>query len=344
MPHSSREGAMCGIIGYIGDKNAAEVIINGLRRLEYRGYDSAGIALVDGKLYLEKRAGKIKDLEAVICYEECAGFRVGLGHTRWATHGEPNQVNAHPHTDCTGDLALVHNGIIENYLVLREALAGEGHSFVSDTDTEVVAHLIEHYHRDHSLFDAVLLALSRVEGTYGIAVISRKEPSVIVAARKGSPLILGVGNGEMILASDASAIVEHTRNVIYLEDKEIVEITRDHFKTCDLDNRRIDKKVEAIDWTIEAIEKRGFSHFMLKEIHEQTETIQDAFRGRILPESGTVRLDGLRLTDEDLNSIERIIFIACGTSWHAGLIGEYLIEEYARIPVEVEYASEFRYR
>ncbi len=335
---------MCGIIGYIGDKNAAEVIINGLRRLEYRGYDSAGIALVDGGLYLEKRVGKIKDLDAAICYDDCARYRAGIGHTRWATHGEPNQVNAHPHTDCAGDIALVHNGIIENYLLLKQVLIGEGHTFLSDTDTEIIVHLVEHYHRERGLFESVMLALSRVEGTYGIAVVSKKEPGVIVAARKGSPLILGIGNGEMILASDASAIVEHTRNVIYLEDKEIVEITRDHFRTIDLDNKMIDKKVEAIDWTLEAIEKQGYDHFMLKEIFEQPETIRNAFRGRIIPDTGNVRLDGLRLTDEEIRSIERILFIACGTSWHAGLIGEYLIEEYARIPVEVEYASEFRYR
>ena len=335
---------MCGIIGYIGDKNAAEVIMNGLKRLEYRGYDSAGIALNNGALSIIKRVGKLSELEAVIDVGKLADYHTGIGHTRWATHGAPTELNAHPHSDCGGGLALVHNGIIENHASLKKALIKEGHTFKSETDTEVVVHLIEHYHREEPLVEAVIRALSRVEGTYGIVVISEKEPDVIVAARNGSPLILGMGDDEMLIASDASAIVEHTRKVIYLEDNEVTKIRRNRFKTYDLDRNRIEKKIEDIDWDIASIEKRGYDHFMLKEIHEQTETIRNSFRGRVIPEAGNVRLDGLRLSEEELNGIERLVFIACGTSWHAGLIGEYLIEEYARIPVEVEYASEFRYR
>ncbi len=335
---------MCGIIGYIGSKNASEVIISGLKRLEYRGYDSAGIALLNNEMFLEKKKGKLASLESVLNYDNLSEFKLGIGHTRWATHGVPSDENSHPHCDCSNSIALVHNGIIENHSDLKQFLLKKGHKFTSQTDTEVLVHMIEIYHQTDSLIDSVMKTLARVEGTYGIAVISKKEPDRIIAARKGSPLILGVGDNEMILASDASAIVEHTRQVIYLEDNELVEIFRDRVKTYDLDKNKIQKKVEEIDWDIASIEKHGFDHFMLKEIHEQTETVQNAFRGRVLPETGNVKLDGLRLSDADLNNIERIIFIACGTSWHAGLVGEYLIEEYARIPVEVEYASEFRYR
>ncbi|MCU0822067.1 MAG: glutamine--fructose-6-phosphate transaminase (isomerizing) [Spirochaetes bacterium] len=336
---------MCGIIGYIGNKSSAEIIINGLKRLEYRGYDSAGIALVNGDIHVSKKKGKIAELEKQVDYKKLAHYCTGIGHTRWATHGAPSDKNSHPHTDCSGQIAIVHNGIIENYSVLKEMLIKHGHKFTSETDTEIVAHLIEDFYKKATLLDAVRFALSKVEGTYGIAVISKNEPDKIIAARKGSPLILGIGkDDEMILASDASAIIEHTRRVIYLEDGEVVEIKKEGYKTYDLDKNTISKKISDIDWEIEAIEKQGFEHFMLKEIFEQPETITNAFRGRKIIETGNVRLDGLRLTNEDLNDIRRIIFIACGTSWHAGLIGEYLIEEYARIPVEVEYASEFRYR
>ncbi len=331
-------------MGYVGECSASEIIMTGLKRLEYRGYDSAGIALLGEDIFICKKPGKIAELEGCLNYKELESYTIGIGHTRWATHGAPVEHNAHPHMDCSGDIALVHNGIIENYAVLREALIKEGHEFSSDTDTEVVVHLIEHYHQQEPLIDSVIRALKRVEGTYGIAVISRREPGKLVAARKGSPLILGICDDGMILASDASAIVEHTRNVIYLEDNELVEVKGRHFKTFDLMKNHIDKKIEAIDWDIASIEKSGFDHYMLKEIYEQPETIVNAFRGRIITEEGNVRLDGLQLTREDLLDIKRIVFIACGTSWHAGLIGEYLIEEYARIPVEVEYASEFRYR
>jgi len=331
-------------MGYVGERSASEIIMTGLKRLEYRGYDSAGIALLGKDLFSCKKPGKIAELEGCLNYKEMESYTIGIGHTRWATHGAPVEHNAHPHIDCSGDIALVHNGIIENYAVLREALIKEGHEFSSDTDTEVVVHLIEHYHQKEPLIDSVIRALKRVEGTYGIAVVSLREPGKLVAARKGSPLILGICDDGMILASDASAIVEHTRNVIYLEDNELVEVKGKHFKTYDLMKNHIEKKIEAIDWDIASIEKSGFDHYMLKEIYEQPETIVNAFRGRIITEEGNVRLDGLQLTREDLLDIQRIVFIACGTSWHAGLIGEYLIEEYARIPVEVEYASEFRYR
>lgn len=335
---------MCGIVGYIGYKNVTEVLINGLRRLEYRGYDSVGIAALNSKLIVQKQKGKVSKLSAILNYEDFKGCNVGIGHTRWATHGEPNDINAHPHTDCNGEIALVHNGIIENYATIKKILLQHDHIIKSETDTEVLVHLIEYYHQTMQLVDAVQKALTKVEGTYGIVVISKKEPDKLVAARNGSPLIIGVGDNEMIVASDASAIVEHTRNVIYVSDGEIFEITKDAVRTFDSNKHAIEKHTDKIDWDIADIEKQGFAHFMLKEIFEQPETIQNAFRGRILLEEGKTRLDGLRLNDDELNAIRRIIFIACGTSWHAGLIGEYLIEEYARIPVEVEYASEFRYR
>jgi len=335
---------LCGIIGYVGKRSAAGIIVRGLKRLEYRGYDSAGIALVDGGLYYRKKQGKIADLEGVLDYPALERYRTGIGHTRWATHGVPSDRNAHPHLCCAGKIALVHNGIIENFASIKRTLLDKGHTISSETDTEVVVHLIEYYYSNNTLIDAVMKALSKIEGTFGIAVVSSDEPDRIIAARRGSPLILGVGDDEMILASDASAIVEHTRRVIYLEDNEMLEITAGEYRTYDLEKNRKSKTVEDIDWDIALIEKQGYDHFMLKEIYEQPETVLNAFRGRVLPDLGTARLDGLRLTDDELNSIERIIFIACGTSWHAGLVGEYLIEQYARIPVEVEYASEFRYR
>lgn len=336
---------MCGIVGYVGHKKAVNVIINSLKRLEYRGYDSSGIAICQGDaLYVEKRSGKISVLESAIDYDLVGNCTIGMGHTRWATHGEPTDVNSHPHTDCTGDIALIHNGIIENYKELKKVLTGKGHVFKSETDTEVIVHFVEHYHKELTLADAVVQALKHVEGAYGIVVMSKKEPGLLVAARKGSPLVLGIGDNEMILASDVSAIIEHTREVVYFEDGEIVEIRADSYRTYDLNKNGIHKEVESVDWDIEAINKQGFDHFMLKEIFEQPDTVHNAFRGRVLLDDANVRLDGLRLKDEELDSIERIIFIACGTSWHAGLVAEYLIEEYARIPVEVEYASEFRYR
>jgi glucosamine--fructose-6-phosphate aminotransferase (isomerizing) len=336
---------MCGIVGYIGNKSAAELLINSLKKLEYRGYDSAGISVnCSGELFTQKKAGKISVLDSVIDYESLRSCCTGIGHTRWATHGEPSDLNAHPHTDCNNELVIIHNGIIENYKDLKDVLLAKGHRFKSETDTEVVVHLIEHYYRELPILDAVIKALKSVEGAYGIVIMSKKNPDILIAARKGSPLILGVGDNEMLIASDVSAVIEHTRDVIYLEDGEIVEVRKDSYKVFDLNKNGIHKPVESIDWDLASIEKHGFDHFMLKEIFEQPETISNAFRGRILLEESIVKLDGLKLKDEELDKIERIIFIACGTSWHAGLVAEYLIEEYARIPVEVEYASEFRYR
>ena len=336
---------MCGIVGYVGYKNAPEVIINSLKRLEYRGYDSAGITVnCNGELFTQKKAGKISALESILDLGKIKDCNIGIGHTRWATHGEPADHNAHPHSDCNNELAIIHNGIIENYRDIKDVLLKHGHVFKSETDTEVVVHLVEHYYKEMPLLDAVIKSLNSVEGTYAIVIISKKDPDVLIAARKGSPLILGIGEGEMLIASDASAVIEHTKNVIYLEEGEVVEVKKDSYRIYDLHKNGIHKKIQSIDWDIETIGRRGFAHFMLKEIFEQPETINNAFRGRLLPEEAKVKLDGLRLTDDECEKIERIIFIACGTSWHAGLVAEYLIEEYARIPVEVEYASEFRYR
>ncbi len=339
---------MCGIVGYAGHKNAVDIIMSGLKRLEYRGYDSAGIALSGETMFVHKKSGKISVLEkslGSVTHVDINTYHAGIGHTRWATHGAPSDINAHPHMDCHDEIAVVHNGIIENYATLKKMLIEKGHHIRSETDTEMIAHLVEYYYeKSRDLLNAVMKTVAELEGTYGLCIISRSEPGRIIAARNGSPLILGAGDGEMIIASDASAIIEHTSKVIYLEDGEIVDVNKDGFKTYDLDLKKIDKIVEDIDWDIASIEKSGFDHFMMKEIFEQPETIHNAFRGRAVRDSGTIRLDGLRLTEDDLNDIRRVIFIACGTSWHAGLIGEYLIEEYARIPVEVEYASEFRYR
>ncbi len=339
---------MCGIVGYVGNKNAVDIIINGLKRLEYRGYDSAGIALVGDDLFIHKKNGKISVLENSLengDHGDIDRYHTGIGHTRWATHGVPSDINAHPHMDCNNEIAVVHNGIIENFGVIKKMLIEKDHIIRSDTDTEVIAHLIEYYYRQNDdLLDAVMKAVAKLEGTYGLCILSKREPGRIIAARNGSPLILGAGDGEMIIASDASAIIEHTSKVIYLEDREILDLTKDSFKIYDLSLKKIEKTIEDIDLDIQSIEKLGYDHFMLKEIFEQPDTIQNAFRGRAVTGPGIIRLDGLRLTDADLNGIQRVIFIACGTSWHAGLIGEYLIEEYARIPVEVEYASEFRYR
>ncbi len=339
---------MCGIVGYVGGRSAAEILLNGLKRLEYRGYDSAGIAMVADDLYICKKSGKISELERTLDAappEAIMSYRTGIGHTRWATHGAPSDINAHPHTDCRGDIAVVHNGIIENFIAIRTMLLRNGHTLHSETDTEVIAHLIEYYYKQtDDLLEAVIKAVSKLEGTYGLCIVSKRDPGRIIAARNGSPLLLGDGDGEMIIASDASAIIEHTSRVIYLEDREIADVCASGFKTYDLNLKMVEKTVEDIDWDIKAIEKSGFDHFMLKEIFEQPETIHNAFRGRAVPDAGLIRLDGLRLTGEELDAVKRVIFIACGTSWHAGLIGEYLIEEYARIPVEVEYASEFRYR
>jgi glutamine---fructose-6-phosphate transaminase (isomerizing) len=337
---------MCGIVGYVGNRECLPILIEGLKRLEYRGYDSAGVAVQnDGRLKIRKAAGKIRVLEGRLGDGDAPRGTTGIAHTRWATHGEPNDTNAHPHTDCTGKLAVVHNGIIENYGVLKNALKAEGHRFTTDTDTEVLAHLIEkHTQRGLKLEQAVGAALRAVEGTYGIAVVSADEPGVVVGARNGSPLVVGVADGEFFLASDVAPIVQHTRQVVYLDDGEMAVISPDGFHTATIDHELVDKEVHEVEWDLGQIEKGGFEHFMLKEIHEQPESVRNAMRGRLNTREGLAKLGGLNMTPDEMRGIRRIIILACGTSWHAGLIGEYMLEEHARIPVEVEYASEFRYR
>ena len=311
--------------------------------MEYRGYDSAGIAVLVGRgMIVHKAAGKISVLEGILKGHRIRGH-TGIAHTRWATHGEPTSTNAHPHTDCSGKIAVVHNGIIENHVVLRKMLETEGHTFRTDTDTEVLPHLIEKLY-EGNLEKAVGKALQMVEGTYGIAVICSDEPGKIVGARNGSPLLVGVNEDEFMVASDAAAVLSRTKRVVYLDDKEMAVISSDGFSTSTIDQKAVDKKVEKIEWDLVAIEKAGFPHFMLKEIFEQPQAVRDAMRGRVLPEKGTAKLGGLNMSESELRAIDRIIITACGTSWHAGMIGEYMLEDRARIPVEVEYASEFRYR
>ncbi|HJU72146.1 MAG TPA: glutamine--fructose-6-phosphate transaminase (isomerizing) [Gemmatimonadaceae bacterium] len=334
---------MCGIVGYVGPQVATPLLLEGLKRLEYRGYDSAGIAVVNGKgVETRKEAGKISKLETLIAADPPHGT-LGIAHTRWATHGPPNQVNAHPHTSKSGMIALVHNGIIENSTALKQRLEARGYVFVSETDTEVLAHLIEEFY-EGNLEAAVIEALLHVEGTYGIAVIANNEPDKIVAARKGSPLLLGLGNNEYFVASDVSAILEHTRDVIYLDDGDLAVLTRDGYKVLDLNNVALQKQVHRVDWELDKIERGGFAHFMLKEIFEQPQTLEQTMRGRLLIDEGAAKLGGLNLSDDELLKFDHIIITACGTSWHSALIGEHMIEELVRVPVEVEYASEFRYR
>jgi glucosamine--fructose-6-phosphate aminotransferase (isomerizing) len=334
---------MCGIVGYIGNKNAIKVLLDGIKRLEYRGYDSSGIAFVENnRLQYEKAVGKIAELEKKLEGNNHSSH-IGIVHTRWATHGAPTFENAHPHIDCNREIAVVHNGIIENYDYLKSKLEKEGHLFKSETDTEVLAHLIEK-HFTGNLESAVIEALKEVEGTYGIAVISIKNPQKIVAARKGSPLVLGIGDHEYFITSDVSASLEHTRDVVYLDDNEIAVLTMDNYETKTIENIPTYKKVEEVLWNIDMIEKGGYEHFMLKEIHEQPQAIRNAMRGRVDSTSGSIKLGGLSVCENDLLRAKRFIIVACGTSWHAGLVGEYMLEEFVRIPVEVEYASEFRYR
>ncbi|MGB3479715.1 MAG: glutamine--fructose-6-phosphate transaminase (isomerizing) [bacterium] len=334
---------MCGIVGYIGKKPVVPVLIEGLKRLEYRGYDSAGIAVYsDTALIVQKIAGRVARLEDLMKDQKVAST-IGIAHTRWATHGEPTDKNAHPHTDCKGRIAVVHNGIIENCYALRRYLKQKGHKIRTETDTEVIAHLIEENYEDN-LLKAVRIALSEVEGTYGLAVISLDHPREIVCARNGSPLVLGDGGDEFFVASDVAPIVPYTRQVVYLEDGELVSIKDTGFTISTLEEKEITPKIEEISWTLGQIEKDGYSHFMLKEIFEQPSTLRNAIRGRLNMTDGTARLDGLDRHHEALESVEKIVITACGTAWHAGLIGEYMLEEMTRVPVEVEYASEFRYR
>jgi len=338
---------MCGIVGYVGKRNAVPIMIEGLHRMEYRGYDSAGIAISNGEneLIIDKTAGKVKDLEKSVKDNEYKSD-IGIAHTRWATHGAPTDSNAHPHLDCTGKIAVVHNGIIENYRSLKIYLEEKGHKFYTETDTEVLAHLFEDYY-DGDIFEAVRKALLKVEGTYGIAVMSQEEPGKIVAARRGSPLLIGKGNDkEYFVASDVAAILRYTNNVLYLEEEEIALIEKgQNLKIKNIKkNVKKDTQYEQIDMDLSAIEKNGYPHFMLKEINEQDSTILNAIRGRLDYDNGDAILAGLNEYKDYLRNINRIILTGCGTSWHAALIGEYLIEKLAGIPVEVEYASEFRYR
>ena len=337
---------MCGIIGYVGLKDQKDILLGGLRRLEYRGYDSAGIAVQqNGSLMMTKVKGKIKDLEKVVSSLDLSGS-VGIAHTRWATHGEPNDINAHPHTCCGNRIALVHNGIIENYQSLRTLLKERNHNFTTETDTEVLVHLIEEYlqdSHDHSLEEAIRLALNEVEGTYGIAVIDAEQPGMLVAARRGSPLLLGIGSNEFFVGSDVAAFAEYTREIVYLNDDEMAILSPDGYQVKNMQAEEMNPKVEEITWKLEQIEKGGHDHFMLKEILEQPQTVLDALRGRVRPDTGLVKLGGLQDHKDLLINAKRIIFTSCGTSWHASLIGRRLIEELVRLPAEVEYASEFRY-
>ena len=337
---------MCGIVGYIGTKDAYPVLINGLKRLEYRGYDSAGVAVFNGKINLYKHKGKISELEKFVSSKDIEGT-LGIGHTRWATHGEPNDRNAHPHKSMNGIFTLVHNGIIENYTDLKKDLMSQGYKFESDTDTEILVNLIEYVYTREDDIDAetaVRMALSKVVGAYGIAVLCSEEPGTLIAARKGSPLVVGIGNGEYFIASDAAPIVEHTKSVIYLNDYDVAIIKSNRFTIKNLLNSPVSVTIEQLDLNIGELDKGGFDHFMLKEIYEQPKTIEDTFRGRLNTAKPEIVLGGLLDVMPKLVNADRLIIISCGTSWHAGLIGEYLIEEYAKIPVEVEYASEFRYR
>jgi len=337
---------MCGIVGYIGQKEAYPILINGLKRLEYRGYDSAGIALINGETRTYKCKGKVSDLEHFIGNQNIKG-NIGMGHTRWATHGEPNDVNAHPHISLNGHFTVIHNGIIENYDVLKKDLIKNGYTFKSETDTEVLANLIEYiYLKDESVTVemAVRLALTKVIGAYGILVAAKEDTNMLIAARKGSPLVIGVGDGEYFFASDATPIVEHTKSVIYLDDDHMAIVERNSLTLKTIQNDVLEPEVTQIDLDIESIEKGGYEHFMLKEIFEQPNAIKDTFRGRVSERNKRIYLGGLHQALPKINNAKRMIIIGCGTSWHAGLVGEYLLEEYARIPVEVEYASEFRYR
>jgi glucosamine--fructose-6-phosphate aminotransferase (isomerizing) len=338
---------MCGIVGYIGPKDPVEVLVEGLRRLEYRGYDSAGLALVDqdGSISIRRAAGKLRDLEKVLA-DRPLGGRYGIGHTRWATHGRPSEENAHPHRDCTGKIVVIHNGIIENYLELKHELEDAGHRFVTETDTEIIAHAIEQEikTRDCDLPDAFRSILPRLRGIYALVAIAADSPSTIVAARLGPPLVVGVGRGEFFVASDIPAILTHTKEMIFMEDHEVVVLRPGGPEFSDLEGRPISKEPTRIPWDPIMAEKGGYKHFMLKEIHEQPRAVRDTLLGRVSLESGQIVMDEMNFSDDELRRVERMCIVACGTSWHAGLVGKFLLEQLARVPVDVDYASEFRYR
>ncbi|NTW52811.1 MAG: glutamine--fructose-6-phosphate transaminase (isomerizing) [Chlorobiaceae bacterium] len=340
---------MCGIVGYIGSREAAPLLLNALKRLEYRGYDSAGMAVIKESLHVLKKKGSVSNLEELMKESgaDMMGATLGIAHTRWATHGDPSDRNAHPHMNVANDIALIHNGIVENYSILKQELIAQRYVFKSDTDSEVLVHLIDRIWKADPSLDlegAVRMALRHVEGAYGLCIISSREPDKIVVARKGSPLVIGIGTGEFFIASDAAPIVEHTNKVVYLADGEMAIVTRDNYTVKTIENVEQEKRVTELDFSLEKIEKGGFKDFMLKEIFEQPEVMRDVMRGRVRLEDGRVQLGGIEDYLDRLKQAKRIVICACGTSWHAGLIGEYLIEEFARIPVEVDYASEFRYR
>jgi glucosamine--fructose-6-phosphate aminotransferase (isomerizing) len=336
---------MCGIVGYIGDKRVVPILIEGLKRLEYRGYDSAGLAVLDqGRMVIHRSVGKIKELENAVWGTHLGGT-IGLGHTRWATHGRPTEENAHPHTDCTGELVVVHNGIIENYLALKEKLQAEGHFFRSETDTEVIAHLIEKYLKeDRDIEVATRRALNDVTGAYAIGVLWKGDPNRLVGAKCASPLVVGLGQGEFFFASDIPAVLTHTRNFLFLEDEEMVVLTRDGVHITTLQGESVEHAVEKVLWSPILAEKGGYKHFMLKEIYEQPRAVRDTIRGRFSEESGQIFFEGMEALDEVLPDVQRVAMIACGTAWHAALVGKFMIEELCRVPVEVDYSSEFRYR
>ena len=336
---------MCGIVGYIGEKNCVPILLQGLKRLEYRGYDSAGIGIIhEHKPVIVKNKGKVSLLEDKV-NELALSSNIGIGHTRWATHGIPNEMNAHPHTNSDRTLFIIHNGIIENFQVLKKGLISLGYNFGSDTDSEVFAHLIDSFLvKGYNLSKSVQMALNEVDGTYGLAVIYSKEPDKIIAARKGSPLVMGLGNGENFVASDVSPLLAYTKNVIYLDDGEFAEIYKDKYFVKTIADQKIEKEIHEIFMSLDELDKGGYSHFMLKEIMEQPESVRNSMRGRIIMDEGSAKLGGLDDVVNRLVNSKRILISACGTSWHAALVGEYMLEQYARVPVEVEYASEFRYR
>lgn len=335
---------MCGIVAYIGKNKALPILMDGLKRLEYRGYDSAGISVMDeGKITTEKAVGKVAELENKINGREIAGY-LGIAHTRWATHGKPSERNAHPHCDCGKNIFLVHNGIIENYKELKHDLEKIGHKFSSETDTEVLAHLIEEYKKQVPLKEAVWRTLAHIQGTYGLAIIDRSEPEKMFVARNGSPLVLGVADDGYIIASDIAPIVRYTNQVIYLEDGEMAEMTPCSFQVTNFKRKKVEKEISKIDWTLEEAEKKGYDHFMLKEIMEQPEAVENATRGRLVVKEGMAKLGGLRDVADKLREMKRLVIVSCGTSYYAGLVGKYMFEEYAGIRTEIEYASEFRYR
>ena len=335
---------MCGIVGYIGKNEALPILIDGLKRLEYRGYDSAGFSIVNGnKVVTEKAVGKVAELEGKVNGRKIPGW-LGIAHTRWATHGKPSERNAHPHCDCLKKIFLVHNGIVENYKELKTDLEKVGHKFSSETDTEVLAHLIEEYGKQVPFEEAVWRTLAHVRGTYGLAIIDRENPKKMIVAQNGSPLVLGIMKNGFVVASDIAPIVRYTDRVIYFEDGEMAEITPENYRITNFKRKKIDKRISKIDWTLEEAEKKGYEHFMLKEIMEQTESLENSLRGRCLSEEGNARLGGLSAVKDRLRDVDKLIIVACGTARLAALTGEYMLEEYAGIPTEVDYAHEFRYR